>query len=387
MAAIDWQIKRFWQEFEPAAKYTGAATRIMPHCYAELPPLEGTTERPTVLYGVTAKSLDSISAFHPTFIYVDEAAMFSPQAWNRIRIRLLGGRGAVILSTPRPNFWAKIAEWGRARRHKKWCYVHCTTEEAGILNPQEIELLKEDLPAALFDQEVLAKVVADAGAVFPNVGTVAVGAIEKPREGVRYIVTYDPAKFRDYAVVAVWRGLKQVFAQRWQKMNYTVQVPLVADVAVEYNMADIIMDSQGPGEAPFEMLEDESITRVNKETGEGFYVTGVKWDNALKGRLVKDAIIAFERKHIELVDPEHGEVYSTFVNEHQRFEQRRSPSGISYTYNAPPGEHDDCVSNTLLLMHGVRSPQITHIEPEKEKREEDAAGDGRTRTPRITVIR
>jgi hypothetical protein len=136
-----------------------------------------------------------------------------------------------------------------------------------------------------------------------------------------------------------------------------------------WNMADCVMDAQGPGEGVLEMLQEE-VGRLEDGLTEGQELPGitpVRWDNALKARLVRDAQLMFERENITLIDPEQGKPYHEGVHEHKVFERRRTSSGLRYTYEAPEGEHDDAVSATLLWVHGARRPRIRWLSREPEK--------------------
>ena len=380
VAGLDWQIKRFWEEFAPRATAKTGECRISPHCFCRL-------ANGARMYGVTSKSLDSITAFHPWAIYCDETAKFSRPAWNLIRVRMVQVQRALLLSTPRVGHWEELMTWGKAHRHKKWGLVEVTTKEGGLVTTQTLKEMSEDLPEELYQQEFEIKMMAAAGAIFKRLAVAATVAPEESEKDKRYIITYDPAKHRDFGVASVWRGYRQVQARRWRHEDYKVQARVVADLACEYNFADVVMDAQGPGEAVLEMLEDEASKRRDKESGKTFFITPVRWDNTLKGKLVNDAIIMFERGQIALVDAKHGEVYAVFIDEHRKFERGRSASGLTYTYNAPEGGHDDCVSCTLLRMHDTRQPRVTFMDTRrKPETDEPERKPAKVSTPTVRYL-
>jgi hypothetical protein len=361
VASEDFQIKRFWAEFRPRAQRWGWRCRDAPHCYAK-------TTKGAELHGVTAKNLNALSAYHPKVLFGDEIAKVGDTAWNLIYIRMAKARRVLLMSTPRPNHWAKLVRWGKERLDKRWAQITVTTEEAGIVDKATIGQYRRTLPEDLFRQEFLAELVADAGSVFRKVYDCAIGEPEEPKPGKHYEVMYDPAKHRDFAVVSVWDGMRQVRAERWQKIDYAYQTQRVVEIAAEYNRAPIIYDRTGPGEAVGEMLEQKA-DRI------GVDVIGIVFDNASKTALVNAACLAFERGEITLIDREQGEPYDIFVDELVAFERTRSRTGLTYSYAAPPGGHDDCVTNVLLRMAGRKEPRVRTLGPDGDEEDGDAQSD------------
>ncbi len=355
VASMDWQIRRFWEVFRPMAERTGAWCRDAPHCFAQLP--NGST-----VYGVTAKSIESLSAFHPWGIYGDEIAKMTGVAWAFLRIRMLKAKRVLLMSTPRPNFWRELMDWGRRRKNKKWALIEVTTLEAGIVEAEEVEEARQDLPSEVFLQELEARIVGGAGTVFQGVRKCMGAEPEEPQEKASYVVTYDPAKLHDYGVVAAWSGFRLVYAKRWQRTEYRWQAERVVEVAEQYNHAPITMDVTGVGEPIREMIEEEA-----KKVG-SLSVIGITFDEIIKTTLVNEAIMKFERGEIELIDTKFGEPYDSFIAEHEAYERTKTRSGLKYSYAAPSGMFDDCVSNTLLRMSGARGPRIRWLGA-KEKRD------------------
>lgn len=347
VAGLDWQIKRFWEDFKPAAIRLGAQARDMPHCYAKLP-------NGSRVYGVSAKSIDSIASYHPFKIYGDEVSKMNVHAWNMIRIRMIKSNRGILLSTPRANHWQQLISWGKEHRHGKWAVINATTEEAGIATKNDIEEAKKDLPWDLFRQEFLAEIVAGAGQVFPKVEACIKCSPKQAEKNKRYLITYDPAKLHDFAVATVWDGYDVAWCERWQKADYMFQAKAVVDLSQRYNCSPIIMDSTGPGEPVKEMVFEEIRSRSIS-----VFMTGVVFDNLNKTAMVNEAIMKFEREEFGLIDSKHGYPYNTFIEELLSFEKNRSRSGLSYTYSAPEGMHDDCVSSLLLRMAGLNEPRVS----------------------------
>lgn len=386
-APEDWHIRRFWEEFRPAANYVGATTLQTPHCYARTP--AGST-----LHGVTMKNLRAIASYHPKRLWVDEVNKMTSEAWNLLRIRMLNAARVVLMSTRGGPLWEKLRKWGIDKRHGKWDFIQVTTADAGLILAEEEAMAKADLPLWLYLRDFKCEASEGEAKIFQGIDACAKGKPEAPIKGEKYVVTYDPADTGDYGFATVWRGYRVVFCERWQQTGYRWQAQKVVGLAVRYNMADIVFDQRGVGVPVGEMMEEEIEDVRHKleaaRDGEGGwisvpFVTGVQWDNTLKGQLTNTATTMIARRQIELVDRSRGEVYAVFVDEHKAFERRRSSSGLVYTYQHPPGEHDDSVSTTLLRMHGSGQPRITVIDGKEEKADGDS-NDGAHRRTGLTIL-
>lgn len=385
-APEDWHIRRFWEEFRPAADAAGAQTLQTPHCFARTP-------RGSTLHGVTTKNLKAIASYHPNRIVADEVSKMTQEAFNLLRVRMLKAKRVILMANRGGRLWERIRRWGIDKRHGKWAFIQVPTPEAGLVTPEEIAMIKADIPLWLFIRDFLCGDAEGEAKVFKSIESCAKCEPERPSKDVRYTVTYDPADSNDYGFATVWSGLRQVWSERWQETGYRWQARKVVSLAVEYNMADIIYDQRGIGVPVGEMIREEIAEARKKLTTDKEprprmpFVTPVQWDNPLKAKLVNDATTLTERGHLELIDRKHGEVYATFIDEHRAFERTRSKSGLVYTYQAPTGEHDDAVSTTLLLVHGTRQPRITVIGAEPNGKPDGKNGTAHpTAQPRLTRL-
>jgi hypothetical protein len=336
----------FWKDFQPAAQAWGWHTIGGQKLLAR-------NQNRSILEAVSIKNFNRLSSKHPRRTYFDEAAKVSKVQWNLVRIRQANSEFNLFMSTPQNNHWQDVVEWGKKRRDGKWAQVTVTTPEAGLLSKDKLDEMAGELPDWLWRQEFMAEIVSGEGSVFKDVKECAVGRPEDPKEGRVYLITYDPAKHRDYAVGSVWLNRRQVWVERWHHMDYEAQAPRLVDLAIRYNHASIIYDQTGPGEAFGEILETTAADRIS--------IQGVVFDNAIKSAFVNAAVVGFEKGDLILIDAKHGEPYDAFVDEVVRFESKRSRSGLRYVYEAPSGRHDDCVTTVLLRMAGASTPSIKSL--------------------------
>jgi hypothetical protein len=333
VAGLKFQLDAWWETFQPNARMVGATTKSSPYLYARLP-------NGAKVYGVSAENVEVISAHHPVAIYGDEVAKWREQAWHLVRVRLLRqdtGKG-LFMSSPRPNFWRELVRYGRRGKDDRWGLVTSTTIEAGLIPPSEIESLRRDLPEELFQQEIMARIMDGAGTVFRKVREAAIGAPETSAQpGKTYVIGYDPAKLRDFAVAVVRCENRIVLVERWQEAAYLAQVERVTELAERYNGAVVYIDAGGPGQPVYEQLRERSVT-----------VQDVTFTNQGKEDMVNKLCLKFEKGDLVIPSAEYGEPYNTLVDELTAFERRRTSGGLHYTYSAPDGMHDDCVSALLL---------------------------------------
>jgi len=371
VAGQRFQLEAMWTFLRPHFLRLGARIR-------QAPLLSATLKNGACVFGVSAENLDAIASHHPLAIYGDEVAKWRKSAYELVRLRLVSAQSTrgLFLSTPRPNFWREMVRWGREGKGGRWGLIHIPTPEAGLVTPETIQAIREDLPDELFRQEIMAEVLEGTGSVFTKVLEAATGSphdsnftttsgpcqtirnihdMDINRQvmsfggGSRYVIGYDPAKLRDFAVVLVRGGDRVVYMERWAKLPYIDQAARVAALAHRYNDAAIVIDAGGPGEAAAELLERQHRKRV----------TRVTFTNQLKEQYVNKTILRFEQGRIKLVDPKHGGPYKALVDELTAFERCRTDAGLSYTYSAPEGEHDDCVT-ALMLAFGAEEPRVPY---------------------------
>lgn len=214
----------------------------------------------------------------------------------------------------------------------------------------EIEAMRHDVPEEFFQQEIMAKIMEGAGMVFRKVRDAANGLVEAPVSGLWYVIGYDPAKVRDFAVAVVRKGDRIVRIERWQETSYTVQAELVSGLAKQYNGASIIVDAGGPGQAVVELLQKENRR-----------VTPVTFDNQNKQQMVDKLAIMFEQGKIVIPSAACGAQYAACVDELTAYERVRTGSGLRYSYSAPSGGHDDCVSALLLAFCGKGEEPVGRV--------------------------
>lgn len=278
-------------------------------------------------------------------VVIDEAAMVKnlEEAWNAsIRPTLADFQGdAYFLSTPKGmNFYWQMYQWGQDPEMKDWMSWTMPTSENPHIAASEIDAMYRQMPERLFQQEVLAEFIEDAGVVFRHVRERATLKPEEPQEGHTYVFGVDWGKLKDFTVITVIDKTtkKEVYKDRFNQIDYQVQLSRLAALYEKYKPYKIVAERNSMGEPLIEQLNRSGMPV------EAFVTT-----NDTKAAIIDSLALAFEKGDIEIInDP-------VAVAELQAYEVERLPSG-RFRYNAPEGFHDDCVMSMALAWSEVSKP-------------------------------
>ncbi len=130
------------------------------------------------------------------------------------------------------------------------------------------------------------------------------------------------------------RAMAQI--DRFNQIDYSVQVTRLKAVADKYRPRTIVAESNSMGEPLIEVLDRE-----------GLPVQGFTTTNASKRDAIETLALAFERSEITIIPD------TTLVAELQAYETQRLPSGL-LRYAAPDGIHDDCVMALALAWQACQ---------------------------------
>jgi hypothetical protein len=276
----------------------------------------------------------------------DEAAMIMAlgEAWQSvIRPTLADYEGdAWFLSTPRGmNYFRTIYGYGQDVAMPEWASWQMPTSANPYIKASEVEAMRRELPERRFAQEVEAVFLDDAGGVFRNVQAAATAVRQDvPVEGHQYVMGVDLARRTDFTVLSVVDCLtrQQVWQDRFNHIDWSLQVGRILAAAARFTPAQIIVDQTGVGDPIVEQLRRELPG-----------VSGFLFTNATKAQVIEGLALAFERGEVAILnDP-------VLLSELQAYESERTASG-TLRYNAPEGQHDDTVIALALAWHGASRP-------------------------------
>jgi len=171
------------------------------------------------------------------------------------------------------------------------------------------------------------------------------GIFEEPRLNHRYQMGVDLARLQDFTVITVVdrHSHQVVHFDRFNQIDWNLQKARIEATCRRYNLANVVIDSSGVGDA---VVED--LKRL------GLPIKEFKFSNSSKKQLIENLAIKIEQGLVKYPNiPE-------LINELEVFTYEMTPSG-NVRYNAPEGETDDCVISACLAYWeiGDKLPLIT----------------------------
>lgn len=292
----------------------------------------------------SADNPDSLRGEGLDFVVMDECAFMHEDAWSEaIRPALSDRLGrALFISTPKGRNWFWRL-WQRGQEDGgQWKSWHFTSYENPHIEDSEIDAAKETLPDRVFRQEFMAEFIDDAGGVFRNVMACATALAQESRiKGHDYVVGVDWGKHNDFTAISVLdaKTRSQVYIDRFNQIDYALQVGRLRQVCERYAPVAIVAESNSMGEPLIEQLQRASLPVIPFQT-----------TNATKAAAVDALSMAFEQGAISIInDPAQ-------IGELQAYEMERLPSGMM-RYSAPSGMHDDTVMALALAWQGIANGQ------------------------------
>jgi hypothetical protein len=261
---------------------------------------------------------------------IDEASRCKDDAWHAIRSTLTQTRGPVriIGNVKGRKNWAyqlcRRAEAGEPGMH----YAKITAwdaVEAGVLDRQEIEDARRQLPDAVFKELYLAEASDDQGNPF---GIEAIRRCVAPlSEAAPSVWGWDLAKSVDWTVgIALDQGGRTCRFERFQ----APWEETTASIRGHVGFAFALVDSTGVGDPILERLQR------GRENFEGYQFTSPS-----KQRLMEGLAVAIQQREVTVPD-------GPIVAELEAFEYVYTRTGVRYS--APEGMHDDCVCALALAV-------------------------------------
>ena len=274
--------------------------------------------------------------------------MVNRDAWeSTLRPTLSDTQGrAVFISTPRGRNWFyELFARGQDPQYPDYESFTFPTSSNPYIKDEEIEQARATLPSDVFSQEYLAEFMENSAGVFRHILSCVKGALEEPQPGHVYVIGWDAAKYTDFSVITVVDiGRKHVVAfDRFNGINYTLQLERLEAVAKKYNNARVIMDSTGQGDPLLEQVK-----------ASGIYVEGMNFTNAKKQQLIDNLSLQIEQEEVSF--PEIKEL----INELSVYKYEMTRAG-NVTYAAPSGYHDDCVISLALAVWELTHRKVPGI--------------------------
>lgn len=277
---------------------------------------------------------DSIYGTDYASAVIDEASRCKEDAWYAVRSTLTATNGPIRII-------------GNVKGRKNWAYklgrkalagepgmrfFRITAEDAvaaGVLNREEIESARRDLPDAVFRELYMAEASDDQGNPF---------GLDAIRECANGLWTTQPAVWGwDLAKSVDWTvGIGMDHAGRvcrFERFQRPWQETL--DAIDAHPAQRVVVDSTGVGDPIVEALQRR-----------GRSVDGFKFTSQSKQQLMEGLAVAIQQRAITFPD-------GPIRNELEAYEYEYTRTGVRYS--APEGMHDDCVCALALAWHALGS--------------------------------
>ena len=279
------------------------------------------------------------------YLIMDEAATMPEHVWTQIIRPTLADRqgSALFISTPRGRHWFYYL-WQKGqndleRDYRSW---HFPSRTNPTIPASEFDQMAAEMPAAEYEQEVLAQFISDSASVFRMPTDVdgnytCVKPYFTPLGHV--VLGIDLAKHNDWTVLVGVRAEDRMpcYHDRFNNVSWPQQRLRIHD-AVDTIMSTatgvtILMDVGGPGDVVFDDLEEEGLDIIP--------INFTKWKEPAVKLLASD----MEQGRAFIGDNEFA------VSEFEHYAYTITAAG-RWRYEAARG-HDDEVSAMLLAHWGV----------------------------------
>jgi hypothetical protein len=199
------QIDRFWEEIKRALREPIAAGYLYKNETRHIIEVEGTENR---IRAKTAWDADSLRGDYADLLILDEWQLMNEEAWGRVGSPMMADNNgdAVFIYTP-PSIRSRSRTKARDPRHavklyKKaekdasglWAAFHFTSYDNPHINREALELIRGDMTALAFEQEMMAEDLdSDPRALwnYDQIEDLRVDAL--PCDLVRIVIGVDPS--------------------------------------------------------------------------------------------------------------------------------------------------------------------------------------------------
>ncbi len=284
---------------------------------------------------------DSIRGVDFEGVVIDEWALVKISVWDEILRPIIAqkpSRWAMFTFTPKGRNHA-YRMWCKAIAEERWKRYELKGEDSLIIPVDELVLLRREIPASTYAQEIQCNFNEDNAGVFRGVDNCIGGSlVDKAEKGFTYITGVDLAKVHDFTVVTtICRETHKVVGfKRFNQLDWTIQKEAIIAETRKYNSMAVV-DTTGVGEPIFEDLKKSSVNCL------AYHITMPS-----KKELIDRLIVAIEQRLITFPNVE------VMVDELKNYSYEVSEAR-NIKYSAPEGMFDDCVISLALAVWGMRN--------------------------------
>ena len=269
------------------------------------------------------------------YLIMDEYAFSRSELWDEVLSAtvLVKGKKVIFISTPngKNHFYKMSLMPNYDNRYK---YFKFTSYDNPLINHNDLDERKKNLPNHIFKQEYLAEFLDNGSGLFTNVND----CIFTPTHSTKFYGGLDIGRADDYTVLTIVNENKQmVYCERWRQDEWTSIIGKVANKINEYN-ATTYVEVNNQGDVFFEMLKQKVGGKIFP------FVTTSK----SKPIMIEDLAVLFEQKDLTILD------INWLLDELNAFTYIYNPNTRNVQYSAPVGVHDDSVISLSLAIQSYK---------------------------------
>lgn len=294
----------------------------------------------SILHYAGCEDIDRHRGINPIDVVFDEFSEMNPEIWTAIIQPILRENkgSATFIFTPK----GKNHSWElyvKAKELEDWFTSLKTVYDTNALPPEEIEKAKQETPLALYKQEYECDFMEDASSVFRRIDENTREYRTYPESGKRYQIGVDLARLNDYTAISVCdlHTLNTEIIERFNQIDWSLQMAKIEAIARRYNNADIWLDSTGVGDPIYEDLRNRGLT-----------IKEFKFNERSREQLLNNLAILLEHDKIKL---KRNDILDTELKSF-----KWELSGNKVKARVPDSYHDDTVMALALSVWGIDKP-------------------------------
>ena len=288
----------------------------------------------STIWAKSADNPDALVGEGLDFLVMDEAARVKQDAWETaLQPALIDKKGeAIFISTPKGKNWFYSLYLRGIEGEGDYKSFNYTSWDNPTLDPLELEKRRNELPADIYRQEIMADFIEGGGEVFQGVSEIIGDTLRECVPLHAYVIGVDLAKYKDFTVVTVAdiATRQVVFFERFPHTDWNYQKDRIKEIFKVYNEGTVYIDSTGVGDPIMEDLQRMDVIIVPYK-----FTIQSKYD------LVKNLNIMIRGKLLNIPN------VRILIDELASYTFELLPSGV-IRYGAPEGMHDDCVTSLML---------------------------------------
>lgn len=302
----------------------------------------------------TAHDANSLRGDYADLLILDEFSFMKYEAWGQVGAPMLldNGGDAIFIFTPfRKNHAYALYQRALADDRGRWGAWHFSSLENPHLDGEALDELTEDMTEEDYQQEILAKFLDNAGAVFRRL---ALGAPLDTRpedhDGHLLVAGVDWANQQDYSAISIGCATcgHEVYRDRFNKVGYTIQRGWLMEALKAWQPQVMLGELNSIGEPVMEQLESDLATERLSTELMGFQTTATS-----KGPLIRSLVLAMEQGEWQFQDD------PVWNAELEAYEATKDASTGRIKYSGVEGVHDDTViARALMVWQSKDVPEL-----------------------------